>query len=366
MKIAPRHKHSSRAVDTDRICMLSYIYMRDTDKPGEFISGPGSLDEYLGLKTHYLAEEIQKYQSNQSAFSSQQAEMGIITQKMQGELDQANQARDALLQGNKEPGLNILREEISGLIERIRFNKEQEAEDIAIENNATLVVLQMLLAEESGVQPEYLGYSESRHGEAYFMPENVRRSDLVNATLYKAMMAFGSHNPPASGYSPTPDTVSPGYVINRLLSYDCGLSVEEKSLLIQQLSTIGDAIKHFAQDKFKYRYEWSIPRFPGSNLKPQQLIIYHSYSKISESPNATFYIEGNQVKCRYSRDKKKTEQVFDISQPPDGISVETVADIGELPAELQDKILDIFRSDEFRANWEQLAPRTKIPEALSY
>lgn len=331
-----------------------------------FVAGPTSLSDYLDLRSEGLSNEISRLIETQQQFLSNKEGIGFTIKKTRQEWETIEKAREALANGDKEAGLEILRAEIDKYKDRIKFNKESGYEQGAQDNNEVLIVLQMLLAHETGEEPGFYGYSVSRQGEAYYMPESVQGSDLVNATLFKAMMAFGSYHPPSSGYYPTPDSISPEHTINQLFGYNCGLTEEEKETIINQLSTINNSIKGFAKSKFAYRYERSLPRFPNSDMKPQELITYHSYNAVSESPNAAFYMEGNQIKCRYSKDKKMEQRVFDIAQPADGIELETVSEIKALPEGLQSKVLDVLRSHELKKRWEELAPRTMIPEILSY
>lgn len=331
----------------------------------EFVSGPGSLNEYLISKsTHAMKKSFEYEKDLKKANSTMKPAIESIVEKNQKEYAKMADAHEALAAGNKKPGLSILKQDIKDIEEGIRFNKKNGNDDYASKQITVLTVLQMLLKDETGVEPRHYGYSSTGNKEAYILPEEVGRNDLVSAALFKTIMAFGSYHPPTSGYYPTPVSVNPEHEINRLFDYDCGLTGEEKVLMINQIKSIKNAITKFAGENFRYRYEESTPRFPDSKMKPHELIKYSKYNKFSGSPNALFYMEDSNLKCRYSRDKDKAEQVFDLAQSNEGLKIEILTKVEELPNELQSKILSLLNSQALKERWKKLAPRTEKPDTI--
>ena len=221
------------------------------------------------------------------------------------------------------------------------------------------MAIQKLHEQETGIKPRHYGSTGNREG--YYLPEMVGRSDLAYAALFRHVMALGSYIPPTNGNYPSPESVDTGMMIGRLFDFDCGLTEEEKALMVKQVGSIREAIKRFAIEKFKHGLDRSRPMFPDPKMKPQEIIRFTKDHEIDQVPNALFYIEGGDLVCRFSKENSRKSQVYDLAQSDEGLELMTVVRIEELPADLQGKILELLSSDELKEHWEKIVPTTQKP-----
>lgn len=328
----------------------------------ELVSGPATLGEYLDIRSQIAKAKTDSYQAD---LDSGKAFMVEATQKIidkeKDEYARIDEAEKQLARGDKEPALEILREDQERLKRWIEHNRKHKNWKNFKEQNAELVVLQMLEADAIGSEPAFYGTKLPNDEEPYVPPETVKRSDLVIASLFKTVYSIERDREMRSGmmYRPSSERLIESF--DQLFDYDNALTENEKEILKKCITSIFGAIEDFGDKDLRVNYDTSYPGSPFKKMKPQEIMRLSKPHRGSSTPNTLVYIEGGgELKSRFSADQQKVNQVFDLSKSAEGITQKSIARVDLLPKELEDKVLKVLTSKELKEHWSKLNPTQEL------
>lgn len=330
--------------------------MPEAGEAKELISGPGTLDEYLIFSANHAMKEISTYENQLQTMPSMRQDTQRIIDRKKAEFKKIDEARQSLADGNKAPGLAILDQEISQIKQAIRFNKENHNYQMAQDQNAVLVLLQMLSADEKGIEPKYFGTRSAEDVEPYKIPEKVGRSDLITASLFKTVYSLERHVEIGSGMMYRPSAVGVTAAFDKLFDYENSLTIKDKNIIKEHITSLMGDIKKFENEDLRADYDTSYPQSPLKESKPQEIMRLRKPHEGSRVPNAITYIQEGMLMARYSADKSKANAVVDIASHSEGVITKIIGRIDPMPKEVEDRLASVLSSKEFMKQWKTLYP----------
>ncbi|KKQ75257.1 MAG: hypothetical protein US96_C0014G0015 [Candidatus Woesebacteria bacterium GW2011_GWB1_38_5b] len=331
----------------------------------EFISGPATLEEYLDHRGDVFKESVISYQLHLNliqqgkAFGNRQGTQAIVDRE-NSRYTRVVEAKNQLVHGDNTEALALLREQEEELKRRVEHNKRYHNQEWAEEANVELIVLQMLEADVTGIEPKFYGiklYLDEEKEEPYKVPETVKRSDLITASLFKTVYRLERDKELTSGmmYRPTSQRLLSSF--DELFANVNALTDADKELLKKYISDIFITIKEFSDENLKANHDTSYPQSPIQQMKPNEIIRMRKPHSGSNTPNALIYLENNgELKYRFSVDPTQAERVFNLEQNTQGISEGTISKIEPLSKDLEGKVVNLLTSEEFTNHWK--APHT--------